>query len=896
MRGFCLETKQMRFNIIRHLFIALALLLSSLTSALALEETSIQLRWDHQFQFAGYYAAKWEGFYADAGFDVDIRSAVTPDGRILQAVEEVAEGRADFGVGAADILIARDRGAPLVVLASIFQRSGAEFYAMEDTPLQSPRDLLNLRVARNVNDLIDIELQAMLLAEGVDPEKITPYPHRPSYKPFMEGLVDVIPGYRITVPYAFQKKGISYKTLRPINYGVDFYGDSLFSRQEMIDDPDKVRRFIQATVKGWRFAMDNAIQVADRIARDHPRSFGAAQDSFQEFNRFQIPGVKELMFYPIAEIGHINPHRWRRMHDFMKGIGIIKGDLDVAALVFDFERIKASRRDAFLRLIKLTLLVLGVLFACFVAWNASLRKMVARQTDELSKSKQVLEEAQSIARMGSFHWTFDTGRVNYSQEVLDMYGIDAADFDGKIETFLETAIHPQDREKVRRVNEFVMKTDKPAPVIEFRILDKDGNIKYVLARGGRYRDKDGNAVGMIGVAQDITDVKLAGENLKRTAALLQNIIDNSMSLIIAKDLDGKYILANRLSEQMINYSKGEMLGKTDEEIFTPDMAANIRKMDREVLESGEPLIIEETFLLKGRPHTYHTNKFPLFDDAGAPFAICGMAADITERKAAQQQLQAYSERLEEMVAERTRELEKAQAELLVKERLAVLGNLSGSISHEIRNPLGAIGASIYFLRMKMGGGDEKIQAHLERIQANVDQATAIIESLLNLTRMERPRTEPHDLNTLVPEIFQDAGVPEGVDISVRHPETATMADVDAAQFRIMLKNLIQNASQAMEGTGVLTATIEQSGNGRAQIALSDTGPGIPAEHLEKIFQPLFSTKTHGIGFGLSIAKMIVEKHGGTIRAESPPEGGARFVICFNQNKSTRDERKERKTR
>ncbi len=640
MRGVYLGTKQMRFNIIRHLCITPTLLLFSLTSALALEQTSIQLRWDHQFQFAGYYAAKWEGYYADAGFEVEIRSAITPDGRILKAVEEVAEGRADFGVGAADILIARDLGAPLVVLASIFQRSAAEFYAQEDTPLQSPRDLLNLRVARNVNDLIDIELQAMLLAEGVDPEKITPYPHRPSYKPFLEGLVDVVPGYRITIPYAFQKKGISYKTLRPINYGVDFYGDSLFSRQEIIgEDPEKVQRFIQATMKGWRFAMDNAIQVADRIARDHPRSFGATRDDFQEFNRFQIPGVKELMFYPIAEIGHTNPHRWRRMHDLMRRIGIVKKDLDIDNFIFDPDSLERERIARFSKKIKGTLIALTILTALILAWSLALRKTVAQKTMEL-----------------------------------------------------------------RMVN---------------KKLDQDN--------------------------------------------------------------------------------------------------AALRRMESS---------------------------------------------------------------LQRMVAERTSELEKAQAELLVKERLAVLGNLSGSISHEIRNPLGAIGASVYYLNIKLGAGNEKTRSHLARIQRNVDKATAIIESLLNLTRMKAPKTASYDLRRLIPEILRDAGIPETVEIDIHHPQDEIMADVDAAQLRIAVKNIVHNAVQAMQGAGALTARIRQPTPDRAEIVLSDTGPGIPPEHSDNVFQPLFTTKTHGIGFGLSIAKMIVEKHGGKIRAESPPGGGARFVMTF----------------
>ncbi|MCA9896008.1 MAG: ABC transporter substrate-binding protein, partial [Anaerolineae bacterium] len=165
--------------------------------AQALEKVVLQLRWDHQAQFAGYYAAQWQGYYTEAGFEVDIRSALTPEGKILSAIEEVADGRADFGVGAADILIARDQGIPLVVLAAIFQQSAAEFYVRDSAPMQTLADLPKLRVARNVNDLIDVELQAMLRAEGIDPQNVTPYPHQPGIEHFVTDQVDVMPGYRL---------------------------------------------------------------------------------------------------------------------------------------------------------------------------------------------------------------------------------------------------------------------------------------------------------------------------------------------------------------------------------------------------------------------------------------------------------------------------------------------------------------------------------------------------------------------------------------------------------------------------------------------------------------------------------------------------------------------------
>ncbi|MDM8548835.1 response regulator [Desulfobacterales bacterium HSG2] len=254
--------------------------------------------------------------------------------------------------------------------------------------------------------------------------------------------------------------------------------------------------------------------------------------------------------------------------------------------------------------------------------------------------------------------------------------------------------------------------------------------------------------------------------------------------------------------------------------------------------------------------------------------------EIAVRKRADERLRKYSERLEEMVEERTRELKKAQEELLLKERLAVLGHFAGSISHELRNPLAVIDSSAYFLKMKLGNSDEKINRQLGVISRNVKKSTAIIESLLNLSRMEKPKMEKNDLTDLITETLRSAKIPDTVEVVSDVPDKDIFVDVEIEQVRMALKNIIKNATQAMSDAGKLTITLRSSESGQAELSVADTGPGIPPEQLEKVFEPLFSTRTHGIGFGLSITKMIVENHGGAIRAKSGPGTGATFSITL----------------
>jgi ABC-type nitrate/sulfonate/bicarbonate transport system substrate-binding protein len=310
----------------------------------AAEPVRLQLRWDHQFQFAGYYCAQWQGYYADAGLEVDIRSAIRQDGSIVSAVDAVVSGRADFGIGAADILIARDKGDPLVVVASIFQESAAGFYFLAETGVRSPADLSRLKVARRVDDLIDTELQALLLAEGIDPSRVPPHPHQPGLDHLASGQVDVIPGYRITVPFFAEREGVQIQSLAPASYGVDFYGDALFTHQRLIDEyPEMVERFRDASVKGWAFALANPVAVAEEISARLRRT--AQTPDYKGLNLFQAERIAELMHYPLVEIGHTNPDRWRRMHEQLKQIDQVGGRLDTDDFVFDPNRSRQVKNE-----------------------------------------------------------------------------------------------------------------------------------------------------------------------------------------------------------------------------------------------------------------------------------------------------------------------------------------------------------------------------------------------------------------------------------------------------------------------------------------------------------------------------------------------------------------------
>ncbi len=273
--------------------------------------------------------------------------------------------------------------------------------------------------------------------------------------------------------------------------------------------------------------------------------------------------------------------------------------------------------------------------------------------------------------------------------------------------------------------------------------------------------------------------------------------------------------------------------------------------------------------------------------------IGALEDEIKGHQRAEKELAHHRDHLEDMVEERTKALKEAQEKLIVSERLAILGQFAGSVAHEIRNPLGVISASIYYLRRSIRDADEKVRNSLGIIEEHVNRCVVIIESILNLTRMKPPNLEPLDLLEALRMRMDSTAVPGKVAIEWNVPEGPVPVMTDRAQLMLIFNNIVKNAFQAMEEGGTLTVEVEtvsaeeegmaeevgiSEEKGWAEVRFSDTGPGIAPKDMEQIFDPLYTTRTHGVGFGLSIAKMIVERHGGQISVQSEVGEGATFVI------------------
>lgn len=266
-------------------------------------------------------------------------------------------------------------------------------------------------------------------------------------------------------------------------------------------------------------------------------------------------------------------------------------------------------------------------------------------------------------------------------------------------------------------------------------------------------------------------------------------------------------------------------------------------------------------------------------DVAAYFA--DVAWEIAERKRTEKQLAEYTEKLEEMVDARTRELRDAQEKLVRQERLALLGQVAGSMGHELRNPLGVISNAIYYLKMLQPDADDKVKEYLDMIEKEARTSDKIITDLLDFTRVKATDRKTVSISELIHQTLNRFPAPPSVAVILNIPADLPSLFVDAQQVSQVLGNLTVNAYQAMPNGGKLVIRAELSNVSDQpfiSIAVQDEGVGIPPENMKKLFEPLFSTKIKGVGLGLAVSRKLIEANDGYIEVSSEAGVGSTFTV------------------
>jgi PAS domain S-box-containing protein len=379
--------------------------------------------------------------------------------------------------------------------------------------------------------------------------------------------------------------------------------------------------------------------------------------------------------------------------------------------------------------------------------------------------------------------------------------------------------------------------------------------------------------------RDITTERTAIEALRASEDKYRLIVETTNEGVWVANPDGKTTFVNQKMADMLGYSKEEMLGHVGLEFLDKPHATQVIKY-RNVLNNSKPIQIECKFIKKDGSYLWTiANTTPFLDSESKHIANIAMHTDITERKKAEEKLEEYSKNLEKMVEERTKQLKDS-------ERLAAIGATAGMVGHDIRNPLQAIVSELFLAKQELGiipdsinnGNTKKMMLEsLNSIEDNIFYINKIVADLQDYSRTLIPKKTVIDLNLLFEKAFDHKYISEGYEAEYRLENGAQTVYADLDFLKRILNNLGLNAMQSMPNGGKVFVRVSQNQT-HTIIAVEDNGEGIPEEVKDRLFTPMFTTKSKGQGLGLAVVKRLVEAQGGTVGFESQVGKGTKFVV------------------
>ncbi len=389
--------------------------------------------------------------------------------------------------------------------------------------------------------------------------------------------------------------------------------------------------------------------------------------------------------------------------------------------------------------------------------------------------------------------------------------------------------------------------------------------------------------------------KQVEKELETSRSRFAGILEIAQDAIISISESQHIIIFNEGAEATFGYTEKEVLGRPIDflipERFRKDHYKHVNGFAGSDLDTRQMGDGRELFGLhkNGVEFPVEATISKLLSNGVMIFTV--IMRDISDRKKTEQQLQEYNISLKKAVDQKELEMQKLNGRLLRQEKLATLGKISGNIAHELRNPLGAINQSVFYLRrlVERGKVDEhidKFASNLELINSELDSANTVITNLLDATQKKPLTRSLVDMEKLTVETVNNSTLTRTLDIKFQLEPSPFLVDVDPEQFRQIITNLLANAAQNSKDNMQVTIRARfLSDIGQALIQIEDNGPGIVEENINKVFEPLFTTREMGTGLGLSICKQIIENHHGTIVLSNGKKQGTLVEIRLPMKES-----------
>ena len=856
------------------------------------ERVVLQLPYTHQFQFAGVYAAISQGYFRERNLEVELRIG----SKDRRPTTEVEEGRAQYGIGASGVMVDRLNGSPFVALAAIFQHSPFVLLTRADGHIATPTDLAGKRIAMSPHARYT-EMRAMFQVEGLRPEQFVTVPDEWDRNELMTGAADAISAYITDGPHEAQLQGLECKVIRPADYGVDFYGDILFtSEAELRAHPARARAMREAVIRGWEYALAHEPEMIDWILNRLPeaeRTPGHGRD----WLRYEAGATARLINADLVELGHMNPGRWQRMAELTVAIGQAKSADRLKGFIFDPN---SAADPAWVRWVfgGLGITVLVALFAILA--NRRLQSLVRRRTQELAVSEQrqrayfelapapiVIEDytafpplfaqyrAEGVADLRAHL----RARPALARELLLRKRIVAANRLALVRTGY-TSVADMDRNAPEIMTEQAMQMfieelvaiweGKDRLTLEKTYHTKLGETIHVLINwevGRKDGQRDLSSVQL--VFTEVTQQKQVELALRQSEERYRQLFEHAVGGMYRSSPEGQFLAVNPAMARLFGFERPEQMIVWTKQ--SPAHSLYVRPGQREefvalVNQRGEVHDFESEVRGKdGATRWISENARAVRDEQGTLQYYEGFVTDITARR-------------------------QLESEIARASKLEAVGILAGGIAHDFNNILTVVLGNITLLELDAPAGSAQ-GARLADAKRATLRARDLTLQLLTFAKGGEPVKTSIELPELIKESagFALHGAKARAEFKISRD--LWRVNADKGQLGQVVQNLVINAVQAMPGGGLVTISANNADTTHVpadapplspghyvKLTVADNGTGIAREHLAKIFDPYFTTKEQGSGLGLATAYSIVRKHEGHIMAESEPGRGTTFSL------------------
>ena len=478
-------------------------------SALAAERPiNLHLKWYHQFQFAGYYAAVSQGYYQEEGLNVHL----VEGGAGKHALKAMLDGQAEYAITDAEVVLDRLQGKPIVAIAAIFQHSPYIILSRADRGIRTVDDLLGKKVMFE-DGQGGVQFRAVLLREGLRVDDVKAIPHSWNLQDLIDGKVDAMSAYATAEPNQMRARGVKPAILQGKDYGIDFYGDTLITTEHEVNDhPQRVEAMLRATRKGWEYALSHPDEIIDDILRmPGARERGLSKEILHQ----EYEAMRPYILSDVVEIGHMNPGRWQHIADVFADLGEVPKDYSLEGFLYLPE---AARQAKLLHWAVGTMLSIAFVITVIVLWNLQMRRSVKRHTAELQdevaqrlRAEQALHASEQMVRL-----TFDTAAAGIAMSTLDGRTVLANPAYCEIVGYTEAELHDIDQLDITHPDDVIENTQLlndllsgkiEAFVIQKRYIRKNRSTVWVKVSVSLLRHADGTPANLIRVVENIEQQK-----------------------------------------------------------------------------------------------------------------------------------------------------------------------------------------------------------------------------------------------------------------------------------------------------------------------------------------------------------------------------------------------------